>query len=335
MKKVSVFILAIMIISVGLTAEIVPLPDIKEPIQIAVDESQIYISEGRSISIYSLKDFSLRKQFGREGEGPQEFSRFIVIQLLPDSLGITSFGKLSFFTKGGEFKREVKAIPFTMSIQPLGENFVSRGALRGDPDKNTLTYSLLNIYDSNFKKVKEILRSEDNYQERKGLQIIGKPFIYQVYNNKIWVVASMEFIIEVFDNKGEKLFSITTDYERKKITSEDKKEFMDFLKTDPETRDRYESFFKPEARFPEYFPAIRHFLIANDQIYVWTWKKDKDKIEFFVFDLKGKLLKKLFLPIVLQSVITVSPFTIEKGKIYQLVENLDEEMWKLHITEIK
>jgi len=54
-----------------------------------------------------------------------------------------------------------------------------------------------------------------------------------------------------------------------------------------------------------------------------------------VFDIKGKFLKKLFLPYKFMNPVDEYPIAVKSGKLYQLIENEDEEKWELHITVIK
>ena len=59
----------------------------------------------------------------------------------------------------------------------------------------------------------------------------------------------------------------------------------------------------------------------------------KNKNEFYIFNLKGKLLKKIMLPFAEYDEVQFSPYTINDGKLYQLIEN-DNETWELHVIKI-
>jgi len=78
----------------------------------AVDDTQLYVTQEASVFIYSLKDFKLVKKFGSAGQGPQEF--FLVptvpltIDVQMDQIIAVSIRKVSYFTKQGEFIKEVK-----------------------------------------------------------------------------------------------------------------------------------------------------------------------------------------------------------------------------------
>jgi hypothetical protein len=90
----------------GYGKDIIPLPELQKPSYILIDENHLYVKERFSISIYSLKDFKLIKKFGKEGEGPQEFTRAINLDICDDYLAVISCGKISYFNRNGKFIRE-------------------------------------------------------------------------------------------------------------------------------------------------------------------------------------------------------------------------------------
>jgi hypothetical protein len=105
---------------------------------------------------------------------------------------------------------------------------------------------------------------------------------------------------------------------------------------------------KPRLEFPIYFPALQTFAVADGKIYAVTYGKKNGKTEVLVLDLKGKLLKTVFLPLHqrddelamtlenrVSRQVTNSTFAIKNGKFYQVLENQDEKSWELHIHEIK
>jgi hypothetical protein len=67
---------------------------------------------------------------------------------------------------------------------------------------------------------------------------------------------------------------------------------------------------------------------------VQTFKREKEKSEFYIFDLDGKLIRKVMAPIREAEFLLAYPFTIANGKIYQVTENEDTEEWELHIDNI-
>lgn len=54
-----------------------------------------------------------------------------------------------------------------------------------------------------------------------------------------------------------------------------------------------------------------------------------------IFDLNGQFKKKVWVPFYDLSTTDPCPVAINNQRIYQLVENEDEEEWELHINIIK
>jgi len=330
MKKLILILLLLLLASLVLKGKVVPLPDLVKPRKIAVDENQIYIAEKAAVYIYSLKDFQLKKKFGKEGEGPQEFKRrIILVNIQPDYIFLNSAGKVSYFSKDGKFIKELRTISPDMRLKPFGREFVGGRTLA----ENNKLYFFIGIYDSNLKKIKDVYKQEREVQMGgKGTKVFAHPLPYYAYEDTLFIVKGKALVIDALDKAGEKRYSITCDYNRIKVTTDDKKRVLNYLKTDPETKPYFEMI-KPII-FPDYFPAIRNYYIADKKIYVITYKKENEKTECFIFDIKGKFLEKLFISYEFMNPVDEYPATIKNRTVYQLVENEETEDWELHITGI-
>ena len=97
--------------------------------------------------------------------------------------------------------------------------------------------------------------------------------------------------------------------------------------------------------YPDHFPAIRDVISdpIQKKLYVKTYKKKDEKEEYMVMDLKGKILKTIFLPEVrpepffeqLQG--DKKYYTIHNGTFYYLEMKLndeDEEEWEVHAVQL-
>ena len=312
------------------TAETIALPDLQKPKTFAVDNRQIYIADGTSVCIYSLTDFTLKTKFGGEGEGPQEFKEKIyLVDVQQDYISVNSVGKVTLFTKEGKFVKGMKTPPQHRRFRPLGKKFTGAGALV----ENNVLYNAINIYDANLKKEKEIARIQHEFQSGKGTDVFARTQAADVCENKLLVAGQRDFIIDVFDENGKKLYSIKRELEKINVTQKDKDDVMHFLKTNPETK-FYFDMLKPIKISPRY-PAIREIAAADKKVYVITWKKKEGKSQCLIFDLDGKFLKEIFLPLKSMDIVDLYPLAVKNGKLYQLVDNTDTEEWELHITEIK
>ena len=300
--------------------------EVLKPTAIVVDKNQFYINEDTTIYIYSLDDYKLKKKFGKAGEGPEEFLVFAAVSPQDDHLLVNSFGKISYFKKDGTYIKEIKTKAGTSFVFfPLKDGFVGMSQITVDKT----IYRTVNIFDAELKKGKEIARMKIGNPEKK-IEILKTTLFYQTYDNTIYVTGESGFAIDVLDHTGNKLHSITREYERIKFDPKLEQIIRDGLKKgNPQQYD----FLKNRLEFPDYFPEIFIFFIDANKIYVATWKWEKDKIEFFIFSLKGKLLKKKFVTIAFQEgSLTPYPMAFKKGKLYQLIEN-EEEDWELHVSK--
>ena len=335
LKKMCIALLLLFASHSIFAGKVAVFPNLKRPHQLAVDNDQIYIIDGGTIYIYSLKDFVLKKKFGKVGEGPQEFKEWsqkkgIVFDAHDDRIVVTSRGKISLFLKNGECEKEIKTM-LARNVQAIGKQFI--GSERSYSGK-VLFYKLYQ-YSSEMERLNFIFEKESHIQLRqgKGWTIFAAPFEFCVNDNKIYVAAEDDFVIRVFDSKGKSLLPIRMEYKKLKLSVEQKKGIYDYLKTDPLYRDSFERI-KKITNIPDYFAAIRKIKVADGNLYVETYRKSGEKTEFFIFDKKGKLLKQVFLPIVEYNLENSFPYAFKNGKLYQLIENEDEE-YELHVTLIK
>lgn len=305
------------------------LTEVNKPNFMLVDDNQIYIGEKFSIYIYSLETYKLKRKFGKQGEGPEEFKSLMFVWQTSDQLVISSDAKLSFFRKNGEFVKEIRnKYGINGFFIPLKHGYVGRGMQQSE----NIIYNTINLYDADLNKGKELFRVKSPQQETGKIIFLKQMFLYLIYDDKIYVASKEGFIIDVLDHTGRHLFSVNRKYERRKFTPDDEKGIRKYLKL--RFGDLYDAY-KPRLAFPEYFPAIQSYWIQNNQIIVLTWKTMKDKFECFIFDLKGELLKKTFLPFAFDTPVRAYPYQIWKGKLYQVIYNEDIKEWELHVTNIK
>ena len=71
MKRILLVFLFFLTVSV-FAVKHVALAELINPDSIAVDQYQVYITEGTSIHIYDLENFKMKTKFGKRGEGPKE-----------------------------------------------------------------------------------------------------------------------------------------------------------------------------------------------------------------------------------------------------------------------
>ena len=310
--------------------KILPMPDLTKPGQIAIDDSQIYITDDAEVCIYSLKELTLKKKFGKRGEGPQEFvfQIDIAINVQTSNILVLSTGKLSFFTKDGEFVKVLKYLPKYGKFTPVNGKFIGGGS-RNTPEYTGVT---LNFFDRELNFQKEIYYLGIPRYKDKRL-FLYTPWDFHTYNGKVFLAAEADFKINVFDDTGKELTVITHDYERVKVTDELRNRFLNWVKK--YRPPNYYDFFKRYIKFPDYFPAVLQMRVDDGKIYVLTYKEKGDgTCEFVVFDTNGKFVKQVYVPFEKSDPVHVMPFTVSQGKLYQLVDNEETEEYELHIVSI-
>ena len=335
MKKTCFVLLIVFLTTFICAGTVIPLHDLVKPWTINVDKARIYITEGSVVYIYGKGDFKLIKKFGRRGEGPGEFKTNarnlgleIDLFLHPDHLVINSFHRVSLFTRQGEYIKQIDGAHGN-TFQPLEKKYVGQKYII---DNNVL-YNTIWLYDSNFQKIKEIYRCLHGVQARKSFNpFTYYPIVYKTYKNKVFL-DGRDGNLYIFDQSGEKSAACKLETEKIQVKDQDRERYIQYFKTHPDWKEFYQRRLKGLLKFPDYFPVIQAFNVADDRIYILTYKEDKGKSEWLIMDMQGKLVKKIFLPVSFMNVLDIYPYTIKGGKLYQLIENEDEE-WELHIVSI-
>jgi hypothetical protein len=331
--KLLVFIQAVLILVVSVSpVSVARFPDLEEPTAVFIDHNQVFITDGVTIYIYSLQDFKLQKKFGKSGPEAQEFKPYeypnlpIYIDVLPNRIMVESFGRISYFTRKGNFMELIQPRDYFMLAKPVGENFVASRYTR----RNNTWYFCLDLYNSRFKKCKELVRLKDNRQHRQRQKLLSRARTYCTSGNQLFIAVEKDFIIDVFDHRGEKLYSIDREYEKIKVTKAYIESRLENAKKIYRGRPVAYEYFKMSALFPDYFPAIAHLCAEDGVLYVRTWKREKEKTEFYLFDMTGKFIKKILLPLAQKNAAEYYPSTFHQKRLYQLVKDRDKKIWELH-----
>jgi hypothetical protein len=335
MKKLILILLIFFVLVIeGSVTKVISLEGHSRPTYLAVDQNNFFITDFPSIYIYSLTDYTLKKKFGKRGEGPKEFLNYANITLSREKMIINSAGKISFFTKDGHFLNEKKLELAGSTFKPMENHY----GVYGFTQEEKVVYQTINVYDASFKKVKEIYRYPNWVQQqgpKRGVYVVNfARFGMLIHEDKMVVMDMEDFKVYVWHEETDKIVLIKLDYEKLKFTAADKKKYLDFFKTDPDLRGNFENL-KPLMTFPDYYPPIRSFGVGDGKVFVYTYKEKNGKTEFFIFDMNGNLLKTTYLPLKGGMTHYQNPYYFSNGKMYQLVENEEEEEWELHITEIE
>jgi hypothetical protein len=333
MKKIFLVSILIILVDFATGKNIMVLKEISKPESIVMESDRFYVTEGASIFIYSVKEAKLIKRFGKTGEGPGEFKVNIFtggVRVMPhlNLLVIYSPGKISFFSKEGKLEREIKSHQLNGPVKPWGDKFVGVDSIV----ENNRRYTTINICDSNLQKTKEIFRQESNLYRGTKLNPFGRLPLFFICNQNV-LIESEDGTIYVFDHNGEKSRAIKPEYRRIKISENHKSEILNDFKQDPRTKNFYE-YIEKMLVFPEFFPPVRDIRVNAARIYIFTYLRDSQRTDLIVLNTKGKLLNRTMMPIRLRNILEFYPYTIQDNKLYQLVENIDNEEWELHQIDI-
>jgi hypothetical protein len=309
-------------------------PEVGKAEIIVLDDGQLYITERENIYIYSRDDYKLKTKFGKRGEGPQEFMLVPHFQLAlgvrADKIVVYSLGKISQFTKNGAFINETKLRSTSAyNLQPFEDFFL--GAIQ-TPGKDKM-YNSAVLYDAGLNKIKVLKKVESQFRgEGKGTHLLENELVFRAYRDKIFISDCDPFVVDVFDKKGNLLYSIKRDVETVPISAEFKRKAKEFFRKDPRYKDIY-SYLQP-ITCAKHFPAIQAFFAHNNRLYVITWQKKGNDYRCLIFDTEGgKFIKEINIPLRFKSnMMEPYPFSFWGNTFYQLVDNPETEEWELHAT---
>jgi hypothetical protein len=329
--KLTVWLITLFMFSVPAFSEKVgELPEIMNPQVISVGAENLYVSEKTTVYVYSLQDYKLKHKFGTAGEGPGEFKQYAFVVPTPDALLINSQGRISYFSRQGEYIKETKSqVGFIGgAFMPLGKNFAGQGFTVVDQK----FYKTFNLYDSKLAKIKEVYRYHVVRSQSKinPLSVRLYRFDCKSYKDKFYAGNDAEGIIKVFDPDGKEIRTIRYPFKELEVTREQINEMLAHYQINPDTKTAYARL-KDRIEFPKFYPRFYDFF-ADDFLYVLTFKRQENQAEFIVFDDNGKFVKKIMVPFYQTNMHVTYPHNIRGGKLYQVVENEDDELWELHVS---
>ncbi|MCP4147304.1 MAG: hypothetical protein GY757_06090 [bacterium] len=324
-----ILVLLILLNSFGYADEVVTLPELHKPKYIAAAEKFLYIGEVKAVYIYSLIDFKLIKKIEGKGNGQGKLKTISGIFYGNNSLYTAHLKRINRFSETGVFQKMLNTSGFVPFFNLAGDKFLGEAIESGEEGD----FDVISLYGSSLKKEKELYRGPIFPKE--GVSFAGINRTFFACDSKIFING--EDIIECFDQHGKKLRTIKLASMIKKIefTEEDKKRYLDHYIN---KKSVFYEMNKDRFVAPKYYPAIQYFHLADKQLYLITYVKKGSNHECLVLDLDGKLQKRIVLPIVFSSLTDWYPFTIQKGKFYQVVKKpvkINESgTWELRIINI-
>lgn len=236
------------------------------------------------------------KSFGRKGRGPEEI-QYIVWKGIDnrDNLFISDNGnqKILFFTKEGEFIKEIRYPPNVRLLYPL-----SNGNYFGLWDKYPPSSSkdmyiwAFSLYDSEFKEIK-LLDSQNVYDlNTQGIRgIVSRPFTARkiTHKNIYLVCEDRGYELLKYDLEGNLIQEIRKEYQPIKVSDQ----------VMQERKEQYEKY-GMKIWFPKSWPPMGDFFLDDDgRIFVMTFEKGENTNEniFDIFNAEGIYIGKTALNI--------------------------------------
>jgi beta-lactamase regulating signal transducer with metallopeptidase domain len=316
--------------------KVVPLPEVKYAVASGVADNELYISEKDKVLVYSLETFKLKSEIKTEGK-VKPFSNYII----QNSRAVP----FHWFTTDKEFiPRKVTwyGDPYRMfDVIPMTKN----SFLGLKKPGGLWRVCLLN---SKFETVKEIYHTRGdtsivmNNKVCDGAYKMLKHYVgVYYYDNKIFIADSSKgFFIDVYKPDGTHLYSIKKDIKKIKVTDAFKQKVENYVKTkDPQLWKIIEEW----TVYYEYFPHFNSITFGDNKIYVTTFKEKGGKHEIIVLDLKGNILKKVFVPFKSFRLFTEIPphviptlnYGLKGNRLYEVLPKPSGDGYELHVTAIK
>ncbi len=329
------------------------LEGVLKPSIIDIEKDRLFVMDIEKVHVYDMKDFKLINSFGQKGEGPAEYKIVpdfpLSLKAFKDFVIVESIDKLSYFSLEGEYIKEKKIMPLLLKVSEIGKNYIGRRLIQ--PQDGSLSNVSIKIYDSEFKEIKELYKQKFLRQGAfPNLRFdMSKDFLlYQIADNKIFVEKSdKDFLIDVYDFNGNKLYEIKKEYKKIPISSSEQAVLLKEFEMDPQLQEHLKLFgikwneFSKNFKFdfPDHYPPIKSFDIVNNKIYIKTFRTKDKKVEIIVMDLQGNVLRTALIEPttkewVMALMLGIKLETIHNDKIYYIQENEDEE-WELFFREIK
>ena len=304
-------------------------PELMQPVRFTIDGNEMFVVDGRSkIEVYSITDQKLLREISKSGQGPGEFQRLPFLKVFPDSIFLGAYNKIMLFSRDGKLIEENRLYPIGKAF-PAGNNYVSFGTVREGDDK----FRTVNLLNSDLKLAIELHRHL-RIRRKGGVNPIRDYMDFETLEDKIYIADSRgDFAIDVFDSSGEKQYTIDKEMEKIRISNEFKTTHIEQLTSRPggngqEWRAAVDQW---GVEYDRYFPDMREFRVAEDKIYVQTYRAEKGKTEFLVIDLNGESTSSVFLPLYEEgSLVDKHVYTFYGGNYHYLKYNDKKEIWELH-----
>lgn len=253
--------------------------------------------------------------FGKEGNGPGEFSQFENLLLVAKNrILMTKWDKVSIYNFKGEHIKDIKVQSYSYNISDLNESLVFEPKI----GKNVNAY----VYDFNGTKLKETEKKEIEEGEKEVFILDDikamskmwlKPSDWKKWDNYILRNSNLDYRIDIGDENGNVLKSIYRSFDRVKLVLDEDWKFVSVgdAKKDKEINAKYRvEYEKSKNGFESDIIKLLGFF--KDYLLVQISHSDKDHAYFDIITIDGKFKSQLKIPI---------PLGVEKVRYFDLSSN--------------
>jgi sugar lactone lactonase YvrE len=281
---------------------------------LAVDDAgRIYTLDPKDIRVRVFgPDGSLIRAFGRQGQGPGEFSGPGGILVAPDgTIVVTDVlnGRISYFSREGVHLKDMLYGTYRIAGLAIDgrSNLIATHAQAPSGDKQT--WELIK-FDRDLKPLMTVHAISIPFKPRVMNFIPDRLFFALAGDDRLAWMVSNDYAVQVVDSSGKAVMKIIKDRDLQKFTAKDREKII---------KSRFPSGAPPqfEIQTPEYFPAASGFMTDDKgRIYVRTYESDgRGGVAIDVFDPSGLYIARFFVPEGEDDV------TIRNDKLYSIVND--------------
>jgi hypothetical protein len=336
MKRILVIIVCLLWVLPVFGEKLAEFVEVNDPTVMQIADGKMYVLEKANIYVYSLKDHKLIKKFGKQGNGPGEINAggpvIVQMQIIDNHVCVNTFSKCVRFSLDGTFVDEVRFPFIGMQVIPFADGFAISKLGMADSGVNRVGVYL---FPKDLENGKELYgREYKDFRKTGKLEVVPELFMIQTSGDKLIMLDHAEGgVIKIFAKDGTPGKQVPLAIEKVKTTDTFKKELMEWAKSQPQFKLLPEALLKM-VYVPDVLPVFKNFFVADNKIFIHTFHKKGNKVEFVVLDMNGTLLKKLWLEGVEKNIIMPSPYAFYQGALYYLLENEDEEVLELHAVKL-
>lgn len=320
------------------------LPQLARPEQILMKDNRLYVLDGIHVYIYTMENFKLAKKLGKKGHGPGEMIQNEEVHarmvLVDNGVFISNPLKSVTLDLEGKVIHEKRSPFFMMQSFPFHDKIAVTRFVHDEVEDTNRVKTLL--VDKNLENPMELCSYDHpNSFSRGRIYVPFTTIIMRNYGGKLYTHFRLNSSrIQVWDSQGKRIQVIEPPIPSIKLTPVHKTKIMQWFERSPRTKEMPTAVFERIKKlfvFHKTFPKIRNYHVEQDRIYIRTNQSKDNTHQFLVLNLKGKLLKEMYLPEGDNEIISIGStklYCFRGNTYYYITENEDSEMWELHKLDI-